>query len=164
VSFSAFFLDGFAFVAESLVGQAVGANKRNAFDSSVRKTSELALLSAILLALGILFGGQILISFLTDLDDVNQSASGLVYLAAIYVICSFPAFQLDGIFIGATRTRDMRNASLISIVIFFGSWWILAGQFGVVGLWWSFIVYVCARAGSLLYFYGQLRKSIPVLT
>jgi MATE family multidrug resistance protein len=161
VSFSAFFLDGFAFVAEAYVGQAMGAGRQKAFDLSVRKTTALALLSATILAFLILLGGQALISLLSDIDEVNLVATSLLYLSAIYVFLSFPAFQLDGIFIGATRTKQMRTASFVSIFVFLLSWWMLTENFGVVGLWWAFIIYVCARALALLYFYAELRRSIP---
>jgi MATE family multidrug resistance protein len=160
ISFSAFFLDGFAFVAESFVGLAIGSRNRLAFDLAVRKTSELALVTAVFLTILLLLFGSLGISLLTDISDVNQSASTLLYLAAIYVLLSFPAFQLDGIFIGATHTAQMRNASMVAILVFLACWWPLTARFGVEGLWYSFIIYVCARAASLLYYFKSLRRTI----
>jgi MATE family multidrug resistance protein len=160
VSFSAFFLDGFAFVLESLVGRALGAGQRQAFEQAVRRSTELAMVTAAALAAMIYVLGPEFIAALTSLPAVRDSAVDMRYLAALYVLLAFPAFQLDGIFIGATRTRDMRNASIISMAIFLLAWAPLTSLFGVTGLWWAFIVYVCARAAALMLFYGSLRRII----
>jgi len=69
------------------------------------------------------------------------------------------AFQLDGIFIGATRTADMRNAMLVSLAIFLVAWRLLV-PFGNSGLWAAFYVHYVARAGSLLYYYPGLVRSV----
>jgi MATE family multidrug resistance protein len=66
---------------------------------------------------------------------------------------------LDGIFIGATRTTEMRNAMLVSLVIFFAGWWALA-RYGNHGLWASLYVHYAARTGTLLYFFPSLMHSL----
>ena len=70
------------------------------------------------------------------------------------------AFQLDGIFIGATRTADMRNAMLVSLAVFLIAWWLLLPM-GNTGLWAAFYVHYLARTGSLLYYYPALVRSVP---
>jgi len=164
ISFSAFFLDGFAFVVESLVGKAIGAREKNSFDIAIQRTSILALLTACLLATLILFFGDVAIALLTDLVSVRQTANELLLLPSIYVLLAFGAFQLDGIFIGGSYTRQMRNASVISMLTFMLTWWALAPTYGNTGLWWSFIIYVCARAGALLLYFPKLRNSTFLLT
>ena len=69
-------------------------------------------------------------------------------------------FQLDGIFIGATRTRDMKHAMLLSLAIFLGGWWALSG-FGNHGLWASLYVHYAARTATLLARYPRLVRSVP---
>ncbi|MEZ5491291.1 MAG: MATE family efflux transporter [Gammaproteobacteria bacterium] len=160
VSFSAFFLDGFAFVGESLVGKAVGSGSRPLFDQAVYRTTVLACVTALLLAVSILAGGQHLIAQLTDIEQVQSVAAGLLTFAAIYILLSVAAFQLDGIFIGATCTAQMRNASITATGVFLVAWWVLTNRYGIAGLWVSFILYVCARALTLLVYYPGLRKSI----
>lgn len=160
ISFSAFFLDGFAFVVESLVGKAVGARDRQLFDLAVRRTTVLAAFTALLLATLAGFAGPLLVGWLTDLPEVVTTAVRLLPLAVGYILLSFAAFQLDGVFIGATCTAQMRNASAASLLVFLGFWLLLTGQSGVVGLWWSFILYVCARALALLAYYPRLRRSL----
>jgi MATE family multidrug resistance protein len=156
ISFAAFFLDGFAFVAEAMVGKAYGANDRATFEAVVKRTSELAVGSGILLALFVLAFGPLLIFLLTDIESVRSYASGLSYVAAIYVLLSVAAFQLDGIFIGVSFTRQMRNAAIQSLAVFLLAWWLLIDVFAVTGLWWAMIIYVVARALCLLRYYPAI--------
>lgn len=149
VSFSAFFLDGFAFVAEAQVGAAWGARNRDAFRRSVRLTSELAVATALLLALAILLAGGAAVHALTSLAVVREAAVLHLPWAALYVLVSVAAFQLDGVFIGSTRTRQMRNAALLSLAVFLLVAWAAAGAWGNHGLWAAFVVHVVARAMAL---------------
>ena len=160
ISFAAFFLDGYAFVVESLVGSSLGAKRRESFDIAVKRSSILALVTAAVLALLLLLFGSSAVVVLTDIEPVQAAAQGSLFLAAIYIFFSFAAFQLDGIFIGASFTRQMRNAAILSIAVFLLAWWMLRERFGVKGLWWAMIIYVSARAYALLLFYPALRKSI----
>ncbi|MEZ5333155.1 MAG: MATE family efflux transporter [Thermoanaerobaculia bacterium] len=160
VSFTAFFLDGFAFATESLVGEAVGGRRVDLFDAATRRSSELAATTAALLAGAVWLLGPALIAELTDLPAVRGTATHYLPFAAVYVLLSFPAFQLDGIFIGATRTRAMRNASIASLAVFLVAWRLLALGRGNRGLWIAFIVYVVARAVALAVPFRALRASI----
>jgi MATE family multidrug resistance protein len=160
ISFAAFFLDGYAFVVESLVGSSLGARRRDSFDIAVKRSSILALVTAAVLALLLLLFGSSAVVVLTDIEPVQAAAQGSLFLAAIYIFFSFAAFQLDGIFIGASFTCQMRNAAILSIAVFLLAWWMLMDRFGVNGLWWAMIIYVSARADALLLFYPALRKSI----
>jgi MATE family multidrug resistance protein len=114
------------------------------------------------LALGgtVLAVGPTAVRLLTDLSEVNTLAIALLPLAAVYVALSFAAFQLDGIFIGATATRDMRNASVLSFGAFLGITTLLIPRWGNEGLWWAFIAYVVIRAVTLGVRYGPLRRTI----
>jgi len=159
IGFSAYFLDGFAFAGESLIGRAIGARKRKDFDISVWRSSQLAALTAIVLALILFLGGEAIVHSLSDHKSVRSIATEFLPLAAIYVSLSFAAFQLDGIFIGATRTRHMSYAAVLSFSVFVLAWWLLR-SFDNLGLWLAFIVYVAARAIALAVFYPSLRRSI----
>ena len=160
IAFSAFFLDGYAFVVEALVGGAIGAKRRDVFDLAVRRSTVLALITAILLALIIALVGDIAVMLMTDISSVRLAANQLLPFAALYVLFSFAAFQLDGIFIGASFTRQMRDAAALSIVVYFIAWWALSDQHGIQGLWGAMIIYVVARAVALLLFYPSLRRSV----
>ena len=160
IAFSAFFLDGYAFVVEALVGGAIGAKRRDVFDLAVRRSTVLALITAILLALVIALVGDIAVMLITDISSVRLAANQLLPFAALYVLFSFAAFQLDGIFIGASFTRQMRDAAALSIAVYFIAWWALSDQHGIQGLWGAMIIYVVARAVALLLFYPSLRRSV----
>lgn len=160
ISFAAFFLDGYAFVVEALIGKAIGARNRRQFDIAVHRSTVLAALSAILLALLIWQFGEHAIALLTDLEPVRLATNDMLIFAALYVLVSFGAFQLDGIFIGASRTAQMRNAAFLSVAVFILAWWVLASQHGVLGLWRAMIIYVVARAVALMIYYPGLRDSL----
>ena len=160
IAFSAFFLDGYAFVVEALVGGAIGAKRSDVFDLAVRRSTVLALITAILLALIIALVGDIAVMLMTDISSVRLAANQLLPFAALYVLFSFAAFQLDGIFIGASFTRQMRDAAALSIAVYFIAWWALSDQHGIQGLWGAMIIYVVARAVALLLFYPSLRRSV----
>ena len=160
IAFSAFFLDGYAFVVEALVGGAIGAKRSDVFDLAVRRSTVLALITAILLASVIALVGDIAVMLMTDISSVRLAANQLLPFAALYVLFSFAAFQLDGIFIGASFARQMRDAAALSIVVYFIAWWALSDQHGIQGLWGAMIIYVVARAVALLLFYPSLRRSV----
>ncbi|MDB9734262.1 MATE family efflux transporter [Porticoccaceae bacterium] len=160
IAFSAFFLDGYAFVVEALVGGAIGAKRNDVFDLAVRRSTVLALTTAILLALVIALVGDIAVMLMTDISSVRLAANQLLPFAALYVLFSFAAFQLDGIFIGASFTRQIRDAAALSIAVYFIAWWALSDQYGIQGLWGAMIIYVVARAVALLLFYPSLRRSV----
>ena len=160
VSFSAFFLDGFAFVTEARVGAAWGARSRERFRRAVRLTSELAVGTALVLALAILLLGQPAVSALTSLPAVREAAFAHLPWAGVYVLVSVAAFQLDGVFIGATRTREMRNAGVLSMAAFLLAAWPLTAAWGNHGLWAAFVVYVIARAAALWPYYRRMETGL----
>ncbi len=162
LSFAAFFLDGYAYVAESLVGAAVGARRLATFDLAVRRSSELSCATAVVLAAGLLLFGGSAIDLLASQPGVREAAREYLPNAALYVLCAFAAFQLDGIFIGATRTRAMRNASIQASLLFVILSWVVVPWWGNHGLWLSFIAYVIARAITLLRVLPALRRSVGV--
>ncbi len=125
ISISAYFLDGLAFAAEALVGRAAGAGRRAMLVAAARRTSLWAVAVAALLSLLLLLFGESLIALLSVDTDVRAAARTYLPWAIGAPLLGVWAFQLDGIFIGATRTTDMRNAMLISTAVFLLAWWAL---------------------------------------
>ena len=160
VSIAAFFLDGLAFAAEALVGRAIGAAHRAGLLAAVKLTTLWAVGIAALLSLAFALFGPTLIDLLTV--DTAARAAARTYLAwmALVPILGVWAFQLDGIFIGATRTAEMRNAMLAALAIFLAAWWV-ASRWGNHGLWAAFYVHYFARAGTLLWYYPALVRAVP---
>lgn len=160
ITFSAFFLDGFAFAAEGLVGRAAGARRREVFDAAVRHSTQVAAATAASIALALLLGGRHVVALLTSLPAVLAQASAFLPWVAAYVALSFGAFQLDGIFIGTGRAAAMRNASLLSVSGFALCFMLLGGGESVAALWLSFIGFVVLRALALLAMYPRLRREV----
>jgi MATE family multidrug resistance protein len=158
MAFTAFFLDGFAYVAESLSGRSYGAKDQATFTMVLRRTTWLAAIAAIGLSALVLLSGEALIRALTNLEEVVVLSTTLLPVCAAYVLASFPAFQLDGLFIGTSRTREMRNASLGSTVVFLCAIAWLGSYFGLIGLWWAMVVFVLVRAVSLWLYFPAVMK------
>jgi MATE family, multidrug efflux pump len=161
---SAFFLDGLANAAEQLCGRAYGARDRIAFSGAVRLVilwgSGFALA---VIAVFALFGPS-LIDAMTSSVDVRQQARDTLWFVVLSPILAVFAFAYDGIFIGATWARDMRNLMVLSMVIFFAAWLSLR-SFGNAGLWGSLLVFYAARGGlQALRYPALLRNSFPAKT
>ncbi|MBH98152.1 MAG: MATE family efflux transporter [Rhodospirillaceae bacterium] len=162
VALSAFFLDGLAFAAETLVGRAVGAKNRLQVVAVSKMTTQWAAAVAIFLSFFIaLFGGEF-IDILTVENQVRMVARGYLIWAIGVPLLGIWAYQLDGIFIGATRSVEMRNAMLISFIIFIVAW-LLFRPFENHGLWAALYVNYLARIFTLYYHYPRLIKSVPVI-
>jgi MATE family multidrug resistance protein len=160
LTFSAFFLDGFAFAAEGLVGQAVGGRSRAGLRAAVRLSSHLAMATAATTALAFAVGGPWIIDGLTGVAEVREAARRFLPYAVLHPLVGWWCFQLDGVFIGATRTADMRNAMIISFLAYLGLWRLLWTPLGNHGLWISFILFFIIRGVTLAVRYGALLRSI----
>ena len=158
MAFTAFFLDGFAYVAEAETGQSYGAKDRNLFAAALHKTTVLAGITAALLAVLVAIAGGALVELMTDLTEVVVLSKVLLPICAVYVFASFPAFQLDGVFIGTSRTKEMRDASILSVVVFLLAVWMLSEALGLAGLWWAMVVFVVARALSLWIYFDKVTE------
>ena len=105
-----------------------------------------------------------LIDFLTVNEEVRAVAKQYLGWAAIVPIAGVMAYQFDGIFIGATRTADMRNMMLLSLAIFMAMWAILTPIFGNHGLWAAMVIFLSFRALTLGARYPALvRSSFPAV-
>lgn len=160
ISVSAYFLDGLAFAAEALVGRAIGAAHRAGLIAAARLTSIWAVLVSAALSLVLLLTGAPLIDLLSVDTGVRQAARVYLPWAALAPLAGVCAFQLDGIFIGATRSADMRRAMLFSLLVFMVAWWLLR-PWGNHGLWAALYVHYLARAVSLGWFFPGLVRSVP---
>lgn len=161
ISVAAFFLDGIAFATEVLVGRAVGAAHRVGLMLAVKMTTAWA--AGIALSISLLFVacGPWIIDRLTADAAARAAAAAYLPWAEGAPLLGVFAFQLDGVFIGATRTADMRNAMLQSLGVFIAAWWCLR-PFGNHGLWAAFYVHYVARTATLLRYYPRLVRSVAV--
>lgn len=157
---TAYAMDGFAFAAESLVGQAFGARRRAAFRRAAILVSIWCFGTGLALAaIFALFGGTI-IDAMTTAPDVRIAARDTLILMAITPLVSAAPFMLDGIFIGATRTRDMRNMMAVSTVIYFAAALSLMPSLANTGLWIALLISFAARGLTLGLKYPALERSV----
>jgi len=160
VTFAAFFLDGLAFAAEALIGKAVGASDRTGLSAAARLTTGWAAGVAAAACVVFAVAGEVIIDLLTVDESVRATARIYLPWAVVTPLVSVWAFQLDGIFVGATRTAEMRNAMLAALAIFLLAWWLLT-PLQNHGLWAALCVLYAARAGTLAYYFPALVRSVP---
>ncbi len=147
---SGFFLDGFATAAEQLTGRALGARHEPAFRRTVWLTLVWGFaLAGVLTVLFLLFGDAV-VAIMTTSTEVRAEAGAYLWLAALCAVTGVLAFQMDGVFIGATWSRDMRNMMLLSLAVYVAALWLLVPLLGNVGLWLSLHLFVIVRGVSLL--------------
>ncbi|TIS50131.1 MAG: MATE family efflux transporter [Mesorhizobium sp.] len=145
-----YFLDGFATAAEQLAGRAIGAQAATPFRQAVRLTLIWGFGLAGVATLMLLTAGANLVALVTTSADVRQAADTYLPWAAFTALSGVLAFQMDGVFIGATWSRDMRNMMLLSFLAFSAALITLAPAFGNNGLWASLHVFLLVRGLSLL--------------
>jgi MATE family multidrug resistance protein len=144
-----FFLDGFATAAEQLVGRAVGARDAVSFRRAVWLSSVWAFALAAVATLVFLAVGNGLIALITTAEDVRSMASAYLPWAAFTAVSGVLAFQMDGVFIGATWSRDMRNMMLLSLAGFVVAL-VALKPLGNHGLWAVLHLFLLMRGFSLL--------------
>ncbi|MEJ1992949.1 MAG: MATE family efflux transporter [Maritimibacter sp.] len=160
VYITGFALDGFAFGAESLVGQAMGARQRAELRRAVRLTSFWGMITVAVLSLGFaVFGGWI-IDVMTTAPDVREEARRFLPWMVAAPLIGGPAWMLDGVFIGATRSADMRNMMLVSGVIYAVALVALVPLLGNHGLWAALLISYVARGLSLWSRYPALEATV----
>ncbi|HTI01663.1 MAG TPA: MATE family efflux transporter [Acidisoma sp.] len=142
-------LDGFAAAAEQLAGRMIGARDRTGFLRALRLTLGWSLVSGAGITLLYLAFGQEFVALMTRAEAVRQVAARSLVWAALVPMVAAAAFQLDGVFIGATWSRDMRNMMLISLAFFLLCWALLTPTFGNAGLWAAFLLFFGARGLTL---------------
>jgi multidrug resistance protein, MATE family len=156
---TAYALDGFAFAAEALVGQAMGARRRAMLRRGAILSSQWAYAGSALLALAFLLGGGALVGLMTTAPEVRDEAMRYMPWMIAGPLLGIGSFMLDGIFIGATRTRDLRNAMAISFAVYLAALALLLPAFGNHGLCAAMMVMFLARTATLAVRYPALEAA-----
>ena len=151
----AFALDGFAHAAEALVGKAVGEKDRAALQRSVVLALRWSLIVAVGFSAFFWLVGPMLVAVLTDLPDIRTTTLRYLPWLIVSPLIAVWSYLYDGVFVGATLAREMRNIMLISaFVIFIPAWYVL--QFlGNDGLWLSFMLFLASRGIGMHIYYRR---------
>ncbi len=153
-----FALDGLANAAEALVGRAVGRRDERGLRQAIRVSTLWSVSVAAGFMLAYALAGPLLIQLMTGLEDVRLEAQiYLPWLVAAPMICLW-GFLYDGIFVGATRAREMRDTMLIATFGVFVPGWFLLQGFGNHGLWAAFLAFMAARGLGLHLWLGRLLR------
>lgn len=155
-----FFLDGFAQAAEALVGGAIGRKDRAQFRAAVKASSIWALVFAVLYSAVYFAFGEHLINLMTNVEAVREVARLYLPWAAISPLISFWSFQLDGIYIGATHAREMRNSMATALLFYLVALVVLIPLWDNHGLWASFMILMIVRAITLGWGYPKIEREI----
>ncbi|MGI9507768.1 MAG: MATE family efflux transporter [Geminicoccaceae bacterium] len=157
---SAFALDGFAFAASTLVGRHVGAGDRTAMRAAVNAALVWSLIFAAVITLAFVLCGSALIRLITDIESVREAAMTYLPFAVAAPMIGAIAFAFDGIYVGATRTREMRNGMVAAVLLFGLVAWLLVPAFGNHGLWLAYHAFMVIRAVWLATVYWRLERGL----
>ena len=157
---TSFALDGIAHAAEALVGKAVGERRRSALEASVRLCLKWSLIFAALIAAIYAVAGVPLIRLLTDLPAVRKAAMQFLPWLVVSPLVSVWPFLYDGVYVGATRAREMRDIMLVStLAVFLPAWFLLRG-FGNHGLWLAFMLFMASRGIGMHFGYRRMLRRL----
>lgn len=156
--FGVAFLDGIATAAEQLAGRAVGSRYRPAFERVVKLTTIWGVTLALVVSALFYILGPSVIDLMTPLPEIRLLANQFLPWAALVPLTGVIAFQMDGIFIGATWSREMRNMMVLSLFIFIASWAVLHPALGNHGLWMALLIFNGTRS---VVFRIQMRCLVP---
>ena len=156
---AAFFLDGFATAAEQMCGQSLGAHDEHGFRGIVRLTSFWCLGFSLFVALAAFVGGRYFIDFISTNDAVRAYALAYLPYAALTPLLGALAFEFDGVYIGATWTREVRNLMLLALALYLAASFALR-PLGNAGLWMALLLFLTARSIGQMWLYpGLVRRA-----
>ena len=158
--FLAYGLDGFAHAAEGMVGSAWGGRHRQHFRAAIRATTVCAVVVALGYSLVYAALGTVFIGWMTDLETVRATAAEYLPWMILAPIVSVWSFQLDGIFIGATRTVEMRNGMLIATAGYLVAVESLVPLLHNHGLWLALMLFLSLRAFTLAAWLARLDRAV----
>jgi multidrug resistance protein, MATE family len=155
---AAFFLDAFAFSTEGIVGFTIGRRNKSSFLSVVKNSIQVSFISAIIISVLYLFFFKDIINLITDIEILRFiSYQHVFWIIVIPPLASF-CYQLDGIFIGASQTKEIRNAMIISVLCFISISIYLSRYFENHGIWFSLMLFMILRALTLQFYFKKILR------
>jgi len=156
VFLSAFILDAYAFSTEGIVGYSLGKKDLNLFKNIVKNSFILSSISGLIISIIFFFTYNLVINLMSDINEIRElSSSYAVWLIILPVISSF-CYQFDGIFIGASQTKELRNAMIFSVFSYLLISILLIKFLFNTGIWISLCIFMILRAVSLFYYLDKI--------
>ena len=156
VFLSAFILDAYAFSTEGIVGYSLGKKNLNLFKNIVKNSFILSSLSGLIISIIYFFSYEYVINLMSDLEEIRKlSSSYVIWLIILPLISSF-CYQFDGIFIGASQTKELRNAMVFSVLSYLIISIVLTKLLFNDGIWISLCIFMILRALSLFYYLNKI--------
>ena len=156
VFLSAFILDAYAFSTEGIVGYSLGKKDLNLFKNIVKNSFILSSLSGLIISIIYFFSYEYVINLISDLEEIRKlSSSYVIWLIILPLISSF-CYQFDGIFIGASQTKELRNAMVFSVLSYLIISIVLTKLLFNNGIWISLCIFMVLRGLSLFYYINKI--------
>ena len=153
-----YMMDGFAYAAEALTGRFVGEQNPSSLRLLIKRLFVWGIGLTFFFTILYVFFSESILGILTDKESVIQLAEEYIGWALLIPIAGFSAFLWDGIFIGMTASRQMRDSMFVAMISFFVIYYLTRSSFGNNGLWFAFIVYLSMRGVMQGIIFTQLRK------
>ena len=156
VFLSAFILDAYAFSTEGMVGYSLGKKDINLFKKIVQNSFILSSITGLIISIIYFLINNFVINLMSNIEEIrNLSSSYAVWLIIMPLISSF-CFQFDGIFIGVSQTKELRNAMIFSVFSYLVISIFLTSLMGNTGVWISLCIFMILRALSLYYYMDRI--------
>ncbi len=161
IMLSAYVLDAYAFSTEGIVGYSIGSKNLKLLKDVIKNSFILNTVTGLVICLIVFLSKNNYIMLMTDLSVIREISFSYSYWAIIIPFAASFCFLFDGIFIGASQTRELRNAMIISVVIYIVISFFLIASFGNTGLWLSLCLFFIARALTLFIYMPRIYRRIP---
>ena len=156
VFLSAFILDAYAFSTEGIVGYSLGRKDLNLFKNIVKNSFILSSISGLIISIIYFFSYEQVINLMSDLEEIRKLSSSYIIWLIIFPLISSFCYQFDGIFIGASQTKELRNAMIFSVFSYLIISIFLTKLLFNNGIWISLCVFMILRALSLFYYLDKI--------
>ena len=155
---SSFFLDAYAFSTEGIIGYSLGKKSSKMFMNATKNSLILSFSTGMLISFLFFLIAKEIINLITDLEFLRfLTYKYLIWVIAIPPVASL-AYQLDGIFIGATQTKELRNSMIISVVLYLSLSFFLTKQLHNYGIWFSLLLFMILRTSTLHFYFSNILK------
>ena len=155
---ASFFLDSYAYSTEGVIGYTIGKRSVKSFMKCVKNSFQLSISTGILISILYIFLFKNIVNVLTDIEYLRFLAYTFVFWVIIIPPVASICYQFDGIFIGASQTREIRNAMIISVFLFILTSYFLVDKFANHGLWLSLLFFMIFRSISLNFYFNKILR------